>query len=405
MTQLKLPLGVSDYKKIRNGNFFYVDKTLLIEELWETTGEVILMLRPRGFGKTVNASMLRYFFEKSDVSTDYLFTGTKIWTRSFYRNLQGQFPVITLNFKDCTETTYEKALENLVILIGNEFNRQRFLLDRVVMTELENTQVRVIRERKLSVVELIGSLRFLTELLFRASGRMCIVILDGYDTPLEAAYRNGYSELMNPTFQASVFEGNRYLERGFVLGTLETIFLSDRTQLFSLAYDDAADAFGFTLEEGDMLLEQAGLEAERDSIREWYSNYRCGSVSLYNPVSLLHCVSRYGICKCYWVNPTADGLIRKLLDSCDGVSDVETLLMGAIKEAFQFSCLENNLDCIWSLLFFAGYVICKEHRIVDGKGICELTLPNKEVRMLVQTFKKSYLSMKNQESTIRRQLL
>ena len=394
MSKLKLPLGISDYKKIRDGNFFYVDKTLLIQDLWEAAGEAILIARPRRFGKTLNLSMLRYFFEKSDPSTQYLFKGTKIWDSSFYQSLQGQFPVIILSLKDCKENTYSTALENISIVIADEFARHKYLLLQNDMDEYEKNQFRAILERKVSVVELGKSLKFLSGLLSRASGKKCIVLIDEYDTPIHAAHVSGYYQQMVDFIRAlltSVLKDNTDIERGFLTGILRTakegVFSGlNNLNVFSLLREELADKLGFTVTETDMLLEQAGLQAQRDSIKAWYNSYRCGSVSLYNPWSLLKCVEMRGVCKPYWVNTSDNGLIKKLIAYSDTAvkSGLETLLTGGvisreIKEEFVFPEMESNSDSLWSLLFFSGYVTYRDHQIIDGKDICMLMLPNREI--------------------------
>ena len=352
------------------------------------------MPRPRRFGKTLNLSMLRYFFEKNTTTTEHLFTGTKIWQNPFYRDLQGQLPVIVLSFKDCQESTYSSALEYLSIIIAKEFKRHKSLLLHDEIDVDEKSQFRTILKRKASAAELGTSLQLLTELLSRATGSKCIVLIDEYDTPIQAANEYGYYKEMvcfMSTLLTSVLKDNEYLERGFLTGILRTakegIFSGlNNLNVFSLLRDDLADKFGFTVEETDMLLEQAGLQAQRDSIKAWYNSYRCGSVSLYNPWSLLKCVDERGVCKPYWVNTSDNGLIKKLIAYCDTAikSDLEALLTGGvvsreIKEAFAFSQMESNSDILWSLLFFSGYVTYKEHNVADGKDICLLTLPNREI--------------------------
>lgn len=395
MKTLQLPLGISDFKKIVDGNFFYIDKTMLIKELWETSGEVILMPRPRRFGKTLNLSMLRYFFEISQVPNDYLFEALNIWQHPDYRALQGKFPLIFLSFKDVKKENFNSAYANIAALISNEFNRHKNILLTTSFAEHEKTRFINIMERKASETELDESLLFLSELLVRAYKQKVLILIDEYDTPIHSAYIHGYYAQMAGFIRSLLSAGlkdNTYLQRAFLTGILRTakegIFSGlNNLNVFSLLRDELGDKFGFTSSEVDMLLLKAGLSERRTAIKDWYNSYRCGSIALYNPWSLLKCVEEKGVCKPYWVNTSDNELIKSII-ACSPSSikfEFEQLLQGdnikrELKESFAFPDIETNSSILWSLLFFSGYVTYIDHHVDEqGKDICLLTIPNKEI--------------------------
>jgi Predicted AAA-ATPase/PD-(D/E)XK nuclease superfamily len=395
MKKLQLPLGISDFEKIIEGNFFYIDKTLLIKELWETAGEVILMPRPRRFGKTLNLSMLQYFFEASETGKDHLFRNLNIWQHTSYRALQGTFPLIYLSLKDIKQETFNSAYAAIAGVISDEFTRHAKVLLTASLAEHERTRFMHIMERKASETELSESIRFLSMLLTRAHQRKALILIDEYDTPIHSASDNSYYEEMTNFMRSLIcaaFKDNKHLERGFLTGILRTakegIFSGlNNLNVFSLLRNTLGDKFGFTSSEVDLLLAQAGLEEYQAATKDWYNSYRCGSVALYNPWSLLKCVDENGACKPYWVNTADHELMKNIIaySSTTSKFEFELLFQGEqieqeIKEAFVFPDIFGKSDALWSLLFFSGYVTYTEHRVNEkGKDICLLTIPNKEV--------------------------
>ena len=250
-------------------------------------------------------------------------------------------------------------------------------------------------ERKASETELDESLKFLSELLTRTYKQKVMIMIDEYDTPIHSAYVHGYYKQMASFIRSllsTALKDNTYLERAFLTGILRTakegIFSGlNNLNVFSLLRDEFGDKFGFTSSEVDLLLSQAGLEERRAAIKDWYNSYRCGSVALYNPWSLLKCVEEKGLCKPYWVNTSDNELIKRII-SCSPSAikyEFELLLQGEhikreIKEAFAFPDIENNSNILWSLLFFSGYATYIEHHVDEqGRDICLLTIPNKEL--------------------------
>lgn len=402
----QLPIGISDFKTVIE-DYFYIDKTLLIDDLMTASKAVILTTRPRRFGKTLNLSMLKYFFEKREESYAYLFFETDIWRKPEYHALQGQYPVIFLSFKDCKQATYSKALENLSLIIGTEFNRHKFLLQHDLVEEYERKRFRAYLELTASEVQLGNSLLFLSELLTRAYGKKCIILIDEYDTPILEAHLHGYYEPMIYLVRSiltAALKDNSYLYRGFLTGILRTakegIFSGlNNISAFSLLSPHAADKFGFTEVEVDSLLNEAHLDNKKHDIKEWYNSYRCGSLTLYNPWSILNCITESGALQPYWVNTSDNALVTDLIASADNESkkELEALLSGKevekeIQEACTFPDVDHDSVHLWSLLLFTGYITFSKHEIIGGKNYCSLKIPNKEIQLIYHNLIQSIFS-------------
>ena len=287
----RLPIGTSDFKELIENDLFYIDKTLLVDELWKASGKVILLPRPRRFGKTLNLSMLQYFFEKQEIDNKSLFQHTKIWQLPFYHTLQGSYPVIFLSFKDIQEDSFQVAYDQFALLISDEFNRHSYLVEQQsLLKEHERARFQRILEQRASTAELKNSLKFLAELLHRFTQKEVIVLIDEYDSPLHAAHVNDYYKKMVTFIRSlltAILKDNKLLERAFLAGILRTakegIFSGlNNLNVFSLLNEKTADKFGFIDDEVDLLLNESSLTKERDLIKTWYNSYRCGSVFLYN---------------------------------------------------------------------------------------------------------------------------
>ncbi len=219
---LKLPIGTSDFKKLRQGDYFYSDKSLFIDELMKTDGEVILIARPRRFGKTLNLSMLKYFFENTKKSNAALFEGTAIWDSKKYQELQGSFPVIFISFKNCKSSSWDYVLSAIVKVISREFARH-FSIVKPFLTDIELRDYTRILDRSAPYDEVATSLLFLSEVLERAYGKNVIVLIDEYDAPIHAGYMGGFYETVVEFMRlllTDVFKDNEVLERGVLTGIL-----------------------------------------------------------------------------------------------------------------------------------------------------------------------------------------
>lgn len=393
----KIPIGISDFKLLIEEKYTYVDKTLIIQELVDKgVGKISLIPRMRRFGKTLNLSMLRYFFEKTGQDNSYLFSGLNIWKMEQYKALQGQFPVIFLTLKDIKYSTWEDTLDALQICIAEEFKRHRYLLDSDVLFPDEKDDYRLILRNEAPQALLVQSLLKLSRFLERFYKKRVVLLLDEYDTPVHPAYTEGFYDpsikfLRN--WLSACLKDNASLEFGVLTGILriakESIFSGlNNINTYSLLNNGFQDKFGFLGSEVKVLLEQYELSHKLDEIRSWYNGYQVGTESeVYNPWSVLKCIEAEGKLSPYWVNTSENAIITKLITrGADTVKkDVEELIRGGviekrIEEGIAFPELEQRPHVVWSLLLFSGYLTIHDS-LDDGSTYC-LKIPNEEVRTL-----------------------
>jgi hypothetical protein len=388
-----LPIGISDFKELRDGSCAYADKTLLIEEMVENGGKIALVPRPRRFGKTLNLSMLRYFFEKSDKDTSYLFKDLEIWKLEKYRQMQGQFPVVFLSFKDVKYLTWENTLISLRRLIAREFQRHQYLLEGALLGPAEKEEYLRIVRLEVDLPTLDNSLSKLTEWMSRYHQSQVIVLIDEYDSPVHAAYVGGFYEQMIVFLRNWLSGGlkdNAYVKYGMLTGILriakESIFSGmNNIATFTLLDEEFQDKFGLLESEVKALLDSHDLSGQLPQIRQWYDGYRVGSCEgLYNPWSVLCCIAKKGKLAPYWVNTSDNALIKRLVTRGDEYlkKEMEGLLNGTgiekkIDEGIVFPDLEKSSNSIWSLLLFSGYLTIEA---TPSYGTpCRLRIPNMEV--------------------------
>ena len=335
--QKLLPIGLSDFKKLIDGGYAYVDKTLLIQELVGKGIEVALIPRLRRFGKTLNLSMLRYFFEKTQQDTSYLFRPLKIWQDEKCRSLQGQFPVIFISLKDIKHASWEETFTSLQGLISEAFRLHPYLLDDSVLDGLEKQQYQTIAYEQGDQTLYEQSLKLLTKWLCRYHKQRAILLIDEYDTPAHAAYIGGYYDKLIGFLRNWLSGGlkdNSFLEKGVLTGILriakESIFSGlNNIRTFTLLNDGFQDKFGLTEPEVKKLLEEYSLLDKWEVIRKWYNGYRIGSCEgVYNPWSVLNCIANQGALAPYWVNTSDNALMRQLItqSSEEFKTDLEELL-------------------------------------------------------------------------------
>ncbi len=401
--------GVSDYKALIEGNYYYVDKTLLIKELLTVGGQATLICRPRRFGKTLNLSMLRHFFEKpiqnydqqTVVDTSYLFMNTAIWQEPQYRVLQGQSPVIFLTFKEVKESSWEAAREKLAFLIAGEYKRYGRLIEAnaYLLDPADFEIFNRLREERGSETHVSQSIKFLTQLLHAITKQPVIVLLDEYDSPIHAACTEGYYDkmvnFMRGLFTAG-FKDNEHLGRAVLTGILRTakegIFSGlNNLSVCTLPSDYFADKFGFVSQEVDALIKNQEIAISPEDIKNWYNGYRTGEDTLvYNPWSIIECAKNKGRLLTYWVNTSDNKIIKKIItnSSMQVKKELGDLLLGAplnkvIDDAFVFPGIENSQTALWGLLMFSGYITYSQREITgDGVYNCTLTIPNKEIKAL-----------------------
>ncbi len=372
-----LPTGLSDFKELIDDNYYYVDKTLLVDELKRTSAKVVLITRPRRFGKTLNLSMLRYFYEKSDTSNAYLFKDTHIWKKEEYRSLQGTFPVIYISFKECKKSTWKDAYDHPKMIISEEFEKHAsYLVPTLISNDLRDYTAILNRSASQSVLE--NSLYLLSKVLKQYHKKRVMVLIDEYDTPMRAAYDKGYYEQATSFLRAllsAALKDNRALHKGILTGILraakEGIFSGlNNLRVCSLLETRFSDKFGFTASEVDQLFHDYKIKTKAESIKEWYNGYRSGNTLLFNPWSILECIDHKGELRAYWGNTSDNALIQKIipLASNDTKNDLEILLTRRNyhkrdQRGLVFPGIEQEQSAIWNLLFFAGYLPIQRDRL------------------------------------------
>ncbi len=395
-----IPIGVDDYKKLIDNKSAYVDKTFLIKEFWQDGAEVILIPRPRRFGKTLNLSMLRYFFEKTNQNTSYLFEKTKIWDHPEYHTLQGQFPVIFLTFKDIRVNSWESACAEFADIISEECKR---LSHCIIIEKVDTSDIDIfnkLKTKQASEGELTQSLLFLSRILHEQTGKKVIILIDEYDAPITHSYFKDYYEKMINFIRlllSKALKSNVALHKGLLTGITriakEDIFSGlNHLSVCTVLTNKYSDKFGFTQKEVDQLLTQYNLGAKRDDIKHWYDGYIFGQTNMYNPWSLLSCIENKGALKTYWVNTSSNDLVKNIIananhevkDEIELLLQKNTLKNKEIDENIALSDLDDNDQEPWSFLLFTGYLTATSHSIIDGDYYYVLAIPNKEIAKLYQ---------------------
>lgn len=429
-----LPVGVENFEEIITKDYYYVDKTLLIRDLIDLRGKVNLFTRPRRFGKTLNMSMLRYFFEKSQEDRSRLFAGTKIMEAGEkYLKEFGQYPVISLSLKSMKQGSYESAFHCLKEDIAREFKKHPEISQNLDSND-DRTKYDLLMNRKADDDEYLTSLKFLSECLYAFYGRKTIILIDEYDVPLENAYFSGFYDKMvrlirslfesalktNDTLEFAVVtgclridmdapspldsKGPRQVDEAGFPAKLEKTSLSSQCQsiftglnnlnIISIMDTTYAEHFGFTQNEVDEMLAHYGLEGNRDAVRTWYDGYRFGSTEVYNPWSVINYVNscyndKKALLKPYWSNTSSNSIVRTLVERADisVKQEIEALIEGKtitkpIHEDITYDDMDSTQDNLWNFLFFTGYLKKISER-QDGEDILvEMAIPDSEVRYI-----------------------
>lgn len=391
-------IGHQDFETVRREGYFYIDKTDLIRQWWESGDGVTLITRPRRFGKTLNMSMLEKFFSVDYRDRGELFQNLGIWENEKYRKIQGTYPVIFISFAGIKESTYAGARESMCRTIEEQFNKYDRLLNGELLNEREKAFCQSI-STDMSDSTAAASLRALSDFLGRYYGKKTIILLDEYDTPMQEAYVNGYwAEMVAFTrslFNAT-FKTNPYLERAVMTGitrvSKESIFSDlNNLEVVTTTSEKYADCFGFTEEEVFTALEEYGLSDQKEKVKDWYDGFSFGERrDIYNPWSIINFLDKRNV-GAYWVNTSANRLVEKLLR--EGKPTVkqafEELLEGGtlsmeIDEQIVYDQLSTKKNAIWSLLLASGYLKVTGTAFEErtGRMYYDLTLTNKEVRIM-----------------------
>ncbi len=391
--KLPLPIGASDYKLVST-EYYYVDKTLLIKELLDERAVITLFTRPRRFGKTLNMDMLRTFFEKTPEDTSKYFKDKKIWQAGEkYTSQQGKYPVIFLSLKDANKDNWQDLYSRLKATITDEFLRHKELKKS---TRLSNTAFyeKIIAGTG-NITDYATSLLRLSQMLHEHYRQQPIIIIDEYDTPIQAGYINGFYEqaiqFIRDLF-SSALKDNPHIAFGFLTGILrvakESIFSGlNNINVNSLLERRYSDYFGFTTEEVQTMATYYQADDKMSELQEWYDGYKFGNTEIYNPWSVLKYFNNYCEAEPYWVQTSANSTIREIIKGLDS-STCENLrallnditINSVIETNIIYPKLKDSQTIIFGFLLMTGYLKAVQTRRINGVSFCELAIPNKEIR-------------------------
>lgn len=399
-----LPMGIENFKEIRTGRYYYVDKTRLIKTLLENFGKVNLFTRPRRFGKTLNMSMLKHFF---GIGNDCaLFDGLEIAKeKGLCDEYMGKFPVISITLKGATGLDFEEAKGMLRHIIGNEAMRFQFLMQSGQLTEWEQERYKALINIDktgaftMSDGLLKDSLHMLSQLLQKHYGQNVVMLIDEYDVPLDKAYRSGYYDSMVELIRilfGNAFKTNESLKFAVLTGCLrilkESIFTGlNNFKVYTVKDVRYKEYFGFTDAEVRQMLEYYGLAGQYDAVKEWYDGYRFGDVGIYCPWDVINYCGdlrdeSVAEPQNYWVNTSSNDIVRRFINKADASTknEIEQLVNGGIirkkiRQELTYRDLDSKIDNLWSILFTTGYLTqCGQ----DDGGMTGLVIPNKEIQWI-----------------------
>ena len=405
----KIPIGVDDFKKLIENNAYYIDKTKFIADILDDAAEVKLFTRPRRFGKTLNMSTLKYFFDIQNANENRkLFNGLDI-EKSEYFSEQGKYPVIFISMKGIKATTWEETKKDIALLVLDLFSNFRYLLDDLNDFDLPRFKKYLLSD--IDISELKNSLTFLTKILYQKYEKEVILLIDEYDNPLITAHRyDFYDEALSffKVFYGEALKTNPYLKMGIMTGIIRVIkagIFSDLNNLkvYSILNEQYSDFFGFTQDEVEKALKDFNIEYELPDVRSWYDGYKFGNSDVYNPWSILNFLTDKKLIP-YWIDTSDNYLINKTLKNAS--SDT----MEALQKLFSGESVEENINGnsdlsilfdeeeIWELFLFSGYLTIDEKIGEDYENVYALRLPNREVK---EFFKQKFIDMNFGESLFR----
>ena len=388
-------IGESDFKSLRIKNYYYIDKTMYIKDIIDNSSKVVLVTRPRRFGKTLNMSMLKYYFDCRQKDNRKLFNGLKIMEQEEkYTSKLGAYPVIYLTLKDAGLMTYEMMIMQLKTIMMEVFYEHKELLEGE-MSEGERTIFNKILSANATDVDLLNSLKMLSKIMYQYYDKPVMLLLDEYDVPLQNAYVEGYYDeavKFFKTFYGVTFKDNPYLEKTVITGVSrvakESIFSgANNFKVYTVLDNEFADDFGITEQEMDKVIEDFEVQDDKEEIKRWYDGYKIGEVEgIYNPWSILNYLTDRKLMP-YWVNTSSNDLIKLILKNSETVKEkIERLLKDeAIEVKIDLETvivgIENNEDNIWGLMLGTGYLKVEE-TINVSEGIYKVKLPNYEIKLL-----------------------
>jgi hypothetical protein len=406
----RLPIGISDFRELRELGVLYVDKTDFVTQVLAAFSKVVLVPRPRRFGKTVNLSTVRYFVEKSKEDRSSLFEGLSVWSSPEARKHFQRYPVIALTFKDIKAAAFDVAFVQIKKEIAKAYREHSYLLREGSLEPWEAAQFEQI-VRADGPASIYGSaLLDLSALLARYHGEKVIILIDEYDTPIHAAASGRNERAILDFFRmflSSALKDNTHLEKGVLTGILrvakESLFSGlNNLVVYSLIRSECATCFGFTEAEVKDLATRTGAETSIAEIERWYNGYRFGGQVIYNPWSVLNFLaSEDKVLRPYWVHTSSDDLLRRVIFSHglgqDG--ELEILLGGGeiekrIDDRVALRDLDTTPEAVWSFLLFTGYLKATTVRMEGAETRATLAIPNKEVEYVYRTLFQGWLEQR-----------
>lgn len=440
-----MPIGVDNFEKLIANDYYYVDKTMLIKELLDLKGEVNLFTRPRRFGKTLNLSMLRYFFEdtgndEKNAQNRELFKGLRIMSSGKeYVSQMGRYPVINLTLKSAKQNTFESAYYKIKEEIAAEFGRHHALCQGEFLTDKEKERYTRIEDGAAENDDYSGSLKFLSKCLYKATGEKVILLLDEYDVPLENAYFCGFYEEMTD-FVRSLFESvlktNDFLKFAVITGCLriskESIFTGlNHLNIISVLDKRYSEHFGFTESEVRQAMAYYEAQDRFPDMKKWYDGYTFGDTEVYNPWSVIKFLydldaSIHAFPRPYWINTSSNEIIKDMVGRADREmrGQLELLLDGKtldmpVHEEITYADMYENGENLWNFLYFTGYLTKTEEYFKESAVYLKVRIPNVEVKTIYQNtilnwfrenikkqdFRDLYQAMENKEAGKMRDIL
>ena len=396
---LKLPVGIDDFRKLRESDFYYVDKTRLIEQLLLNWSEVTLFTRPRRFGKTLNMSMLKCFFE---IGTDKtLFDGLYIsCNKELCDDHMGKYPVIFLSLKDVEGLEFSSAKRMLCVVIEREINRHYYLKTSDVLTDDDRTLFTKMLHGQADNIE--DSIRMLSQLLYKHYGQKAVILIDEYDVLLDKAFQNGYYKEMVSLIRGlfgQALKTNEFLQFAVLTGCLrvskESIFTGlNNFEINSIVDIDHDEQFGFTDDEVMKLLSDYDRSERYPDVKEWYDGYHFGNADIYCPWDVINFAKKLvsdpsARPSAFWINSSGNDMVKRFVDKADQTTrdEIEKLVAGGFVEKqlrldLTYDEIDNTIDNLWSVLFTTGYLTkIGEVKVPDSESYAyRLVIPNKEVR-------------------------
>ena len=403
----KIPIGIDDFKKIRENNYYYIDKTNFIEEIGKNVGKTLLFTRPRRFGKTLNMSMLKYFFDiKNKEENKKLFQNLYIEKSDFFEE-QGAYPVVYISLKGIKADTWESSFFLIKSLISSIYNEFEYIREKLNESQLESFNKIWLKKDD---GEYRNALKNLTSFLYEYYKKEVILLIDEYDSPLINAYEHGYYDeaiVFFQVFYGEALKTNPYLRMGIMTGIIRVIkagIFSDLNNLkvYSILEKEYSDFYGFTQEEVEKALKDFNIEYELPEVKAWYDGYRFGNSDVYNPWSILNFIQSEEL-RPYWIETSGNFLINDIL------KNVSTETIEILEHLFNGISMEENIsgnsdlsvlmreDEIWELLLFSGYLTIDEKIGESYEDIYTLRLPNREVK---EFFRKKFIDINFGESTL-----